>query len=147
LGSSARVACCADENYTVIRIELDDGTTCYTTYDTKALNKALDGGQMVAMESASVRSAFVYHFKQKALPRVLPNRSFQGIELADHNAIFVAGGNAGEMPAIGKMNMYGSYQLLAYISNVGTSITGPMEYVNDRMYFVANANNKIYYVE
>ena len=146
LGSSDRVACSADENYTVIRVELTDGTTCYTIYDTTALNKALDGGKLIAMESAEVRSGFVYHYKQKKIARVLPNASFQGMELANQNAIFVSGGNEGETPAIAKMNMYGTYQLLAYITNVGTALTGPMEYVNDRMYFVANANTKIYYV-
>ncbi len=145
MGTADRVACSADENYTVFRIELDDGTTCYSCYDTKTLNKALDSTQLVGMENATVRSGYVYGFKQKKALRVIPNNSFQGIELANLNAILLSGGNAGETPAVGKMNKSGTYELLAYITNIGTAATGPIEYVNDRLY-IAVSNNKIYYV-
>ncbi|MBP3412640.1 MAG: MBL fold metallo-hydrolase, partial [Oscillospiraceae bacterium] len=146
LGSAVRVACGGDENYTVIRIELDDGTTCYTCYDTKTLNKALDSGKLIAMESTDVRSGFVYHFKQKKAVRVIPNNSFQGVELANLNAILLSGGNTGETPAVAKMNKNGTYERLAYITNLGTSATGPIEYLNDRLYIVCTSNNKIYYI-
>ena len=146
LGSSARVACGADENYTIIRNELDDGTTCYTCYDTKVLNKALDSGKLIAMESDAVRNGVVYHFKQKKATRILPNGSFQGVELAGLNNILLSGGNSGETPAVAKANKNGTYQNLAYITNIGTAATGPVEYLNDRLYIVATNTNKIYYI-
>ncbi|MBQ2445102.1 MAG: hypothetical protein II272_01545 [Oscillospiraceae bacterium] len=144
LGSAARVAVGANDHYTVFRIELDDGTTCYTCYDTKALNKALDSGTLIAMEGTSVRSGFIYHFKQKKSIRVIPNNSFQGVELAGINNLLLSGGNSGETPAVAKMNKNGTYERLAYITNIGTSATGPIAYLNDRLYIVCTGNNKIY---
>ncbi len=147
LGTVVRAAVGADENYTVFRIELEDGTTCYTCYDTKALNKALDSGTLIAMESASVRSGFVYHFKQKKAVRVIPNNSFQGVELANFNTILLAGGNSGETPAIGRMNKSGTYEKLAYITNIGRASAGPIEYCNDRLYILCTSDNKLYYID
>ncbi len=144
LGSAVRVAVGANDNYTVFRIELDDGTTCYTCYDTKALNKALDSGTLIAMEGTSVRSGFIYHFKQKKSIRVIPNNSFQGVELAGINNLLLSGGNSGETPAVAKMNKNGTYERLAYITNIGTSATGPIAYLNDRLYIVCTGNKKIY---
>ncbi|MBR6825830.1 MAG: hypothetical protein IKM59_04705, partial [Oscillospiraceae bacterium] len=144
LGSAVRVAVGANDTYAIFRIELDDGTTCYTCYDTKALNKALDSGTLIAMEGANVRSGFIYHFKQKKAIRVIPNNSFQGVELAGINNILLSGGNSGETPAVAKMNKNGTYERLAYITNIGTSATGPIAYLNDRLYIVCTGNNKIY---
>ena len=126
VGSANRVAVAANDLFTIFRIQTTDDSLTYSCYYTKNLNQALDAAQSVGMETATVLGGFRYSFTQAKADRVIPNNSFQGLELANSDMILVSGGNSGETPAIARMSAGGTYQYLANITNIGTSSTGPI---------------------
>ncbi len=128
----------------------------YSWYDTAMLNEILDEKENETVKYVSfldnerLRRACLGSIVQKSSSDwILPNSSFQGVELTDQDSVFVIGGGVGEKPKIAFMERNGSkynYTKLATITNLGDISTSEVEGIQlqeDCIYFgICNHNVK-----
>ena len=142
LGTGYRINVCGNSQYTIFRVQTEEGSVTYSCYDTKGLNGLLDAGQSVDLSKAAPREHILYSFTQTGASQIVrPNSSFQGVELASKNVIFTCGGAGDVVPMIGKMNSAGTYQCQASITNVGNSSINGLQSLNGKLYFAVEGDS------
>ncbi len=153
LGKTYRVAGGGNSNYTIFRIQTEEGTVTWSIYDTAALNKLLDNNKMVRMDSAAAKNASITSFTQSGSNIVRPNGSFQGVDMLGNTEIFTSGGAEGQTPKLVRMSNTGAYKTLVNITNVGSREIEGVQTKNRNVYFTivtdpVNKKNtqKIYYI-
>jgi hypothetical protein len=153
LGTTKRVDGGGNSNYTLFRVETNEGPVTWSIYDTAALNRLLDSNQQVHLDSPEAQAACVSSFTQKGSSIVRPNGSFQGLDLLGSNGIYTSGGAEGKTPQIARMSSSGVYQTLVTITNVGNREIEGVQTKNGNVYFtivtdpVSKLNTqKIYFV-
>ena len=134
LGTTYRVACGGNSNYTIFRIQTTNGNVTWSIYDTASLNALLDKSESVSMKDA--KSACKYTVTQTSSTVVRPNGSFQGVDLSTYSRIYTTGGAEGDVPMMAKMNHNGTYLKLAKITNVGNHEIEGVQYRDHRLYFL-----------
>ncbi|CAG7607887.1 hypothetical protein PAESOLCIP111_01005 [Paenibacillus solanacearum] len=153
LGTTYRVNAGGNSNYTLFRIQTEEGPVTWSIYDTVKLNQLLDNNVQVQMNSAGAKAAWIKGFTQSGSNIVRPNNSFQGVDMIGQSAIYTSGGVEGDTPSIAYMTNTGVYKTLVKISNVGTHEIEGMATRDNNVYFIIIADpsnkqtsQKIYYV-
>ncbi|MGG1517061.1 helveticin J family class III bacteriocin [Paenibacillus oryzisoli] len=153
LGKTYRVDGGGNSDYTIFRVQTEEGTVTWSIYDTVALNQLLDSNELVQLNSTAAKSACVYTFTQSGTDIIRPNSSFQGLDMLSSTKIYTSGGAEGDTPQIAKMSNTGAYKTLVSITNVGTHEIEGVQTKNSNVYFtiVTDPENKtntqkIYYV-
>ncbi len=156
LGTTYRVACGVNGNYTIFRIQTEEGTVTYSGYNTNKLNALLDASKSVRMDSADAKAACSFSFTQSGTGIIRPNGSFQGIDMSSTKSIYLSGGGHGDTPQIARMNSSGSYLKLIKVSNVGALEIEGVQCKRGNVYFVIVPGttaaekkdyHKIYYIK
>lgn len=154
LGTTYRVDAGGNSTYTIFRVQTEEGTVTWSTYNTVSLNQLLDSNVQVQMNSSGAVSACVKSFTQSGSGIVRPNGSFQGVDMVSNTKIFTTGGAEGEVPSIAMMDYYGVYQTLVKVTNVGNHEIEGVQTKDSRVYFVIVPNTtskqstqKVYYVQ
>ncbi|MGG1550154.1 hypothetical protein [Paenibacillus ferrarius] len=153
LGKTYRVDGGGNSEYTIFRVQTEEGTVTWSIYDTVALNQLLDSNELFQLNSTAAKSACVYTFTQSGTDIIRPNGSFQGLDMLSSTSIYTSGGAEGDTPQIAKMSNTGAYKALVSITNVGTHEIEGVQTKNSNVYFTivtdpVNKTNtqKIYYV-
>lgn len=153
LGTTYRVDGGGNSNYTVFRVQTQEGSVTWSIYDTVALNKLLDSNKQVRLDSAAAKSACITSFTQTGSAIIRPNGSFQGVDMLGSTQIYTSGGGHGDTPQIAMISNTGAYKALARITNVGNYEIEGVQTKNSNVYFTivpdpVNKKNtqKIYYV-
>lgn len=154
LGTTLRVDGGGNSTYTIFRVQTEEGSVTWSTYNTVTLNQLLDANESVQMNSSAAVNACVHSFTQTGSGIVRPNGSFQGVDMLSNTKIFTSGGAEGEVPSIAMMDYYGTYQTLVRITNVGNHEIEGVQTKDSKVYFLIVTNptskqntQKIYYVQ
>ena len=155
IGSVKRVDAALSSNGKKILFWVMDNTgeIQYSFYNTSKLNAELDkvqsqSSKYVPCTTSEVKAACTASFRQSGSNRVLPNNSFQGVELSDADSIYIIGGKAQDKPQIAKLTGSGSnykYEALAtpVHDNFGNSAESEgIQLKGDYVYFGINDTSK-----
>jgi hypothetical protein len=97
----------------VIWMKSDKGNIQYSFYDMDGINDAFDAkeaqnSKYIYCYDSVIRDDLICSYQQSATNAILPNDSFQGIELENNGDLKISGGKKGQTPMIavvsGKMN-------------------------------------------
>lgn len=153
LGTTYRVDGGGNSNFTVLRVQTQEGSVTWSVYDTIKLNQLLDANLQVQMNSSGAVAACVYSITQTGTGIIRPNGSFQGVDMLDYTEIYTSGGAEGDVPSIAMMTNDGVYQSLVHVTNVGNHEIEGVQTKNGNVYFVIvpdtvnkQSTQKIYYV-
>lgn len=149
VGETKRVAAATSQNNNriIFRIQTMDNKVMYSIYDRNLLlKKLLTETNDKKLDMRIATKCCLSSFIQTGSNKVLPNGSFQGIEMTETNKIYVSGGGEGQTPQIAKMNLSGVLQSTVSIIGVPlteSSLTPEIEGLQaktvngeDRLYFV-----------
>ncbi|MBM7565218.1 helveticin J family class III bacteriocin [Paenibacillus sacheonensis] len=153
LGDTYRVDGGGNSTHTIFRVQTKAGAVTWSIYDTVALNKLLDGNELVRLDSKAAKSACVASFTQSGSGIVRPNGSFQGLDMLGKTELYTSGGAEGQVPQLAMMSNRGAFKSLVKITNVGKHEIEGVQTKNGNVYFTivtdpVNKQNtqKIYYV-
>lgn len=126
----------------------------YSWYDATVLNQILDERENEAakyvsfLDNERLRQACLGTIVQKTSSDwILPNNSFQGVQLTNQSSVFVVGGGVGEKPKIAFMEPEGikyNYTKLATVTNLtdlSASEVEGIQLAGDCIYFVICDHN------
>lgn len=111
IGSVKRVdaALSSDRSKLLLWVQNTNNDIQLSYYKTSTINALLDAKENASSKyvefkgNGTLRSACLGSFIKSEANSVRPNDSFQGTEFSNADSIYIAGGNTGETPKIGKM--------------------------------------------
>lgn len=156
VGNVKRVeaAISSDQTKLLIGVRNNNNNLQYSYYNMSTINSLLDAKENETSKYVSFKdnstliNDCIFSFKQNGDARVLPNNSCQGLEFSNGNAIYIAGGNAGEAPQIGLMKKSGNTYIYSSCVTIKSNAFGSkteiegLQLKGDDVYFAINGKDE-----